>query len=89
MATITNKSSRASLQLTRELHPADALSRTHREREEHHQHQDHPAEPEHDSLTPSQAQELLTRARIRAPFDGEIISPKTIRHSNTIDNVKA
>jgi hypothetical protein len=29
------------------------------------------------------------RARIRAPFDGEIISPKKIRHSNTIDNVKA
>jgi hypothetical protein len=31
----------------------------------------------------------LTRARIRAPFDGEIISPKTTRQSNTIDNVKA
>jgi hypothetical protein len=30
----------------------------------------------------------LTRARIRAPFDGEIISPNA-RHSNTIDNVKA
>jgi hypothetical protein len=29
------------------------------------------------------------RARIRAPFDGEINSPKTTRHSNTIDNVKA
>jgi hypothetical protein len=31
----------------------------------------------------------LTRAQIRAPFDGEIISPKTTRQSNTIDNVKA
>jgi hypothetical protein len=31
----------------------------------------------------------LTRARIRVPFDGEIISPKTTRQSNTIDNVKA
>jgi hypothetical protein len=40
-------------------------------------------------LTPTQAQGLLTRARIRAPFDGEIISLKTKRHSNTIDNVKA
>jgi hypothetical protein len=40
-------------------------------------------------LTPSQARGLLTRARIRAPFDGEIISSKTKRHSNTIDNVKA
>jgi hypothetical protein len=30
----------------------------------------------------------LTRARIRAPFDGKIISPKTTRLSNTIDNVK-
>jgi hypothetical protein len=40
-------------------------------------------------LTPSLAGGLLTRARIRAPFDNEIISPKTTRHSNTIDNVKA
>jgi hypothetical protein len=31
----------------------------------------------------------LTRAQIRAPVDGEIISPKITRHSNTIDNVKA
>jgi hypothetical protein len=31
----------------------------------------------------------LTRARIRAPSDGEITSLKTTRHSNTIDNVKA
>jgi hypothetical protein len=30
----------------------------------------------------------LTRAQIRTPFDGEIISPKT-RLSDTIDNVKA
>jgi hypothetical protein len=29
------------------------------------------------------------RAWIRAPFDGEIISPKIARHSDTIDNVKA
>jgi hypothetical protein len=40
-------------------------------------------------LTPSQARGLLTRARIRAPFDGEITSLETTRHSNTIDNVKA
>jgi hypothetical protein len=31
----------------------------------------------------------VTRDRIRAPFDGEIISPKKTGHSNTIDNVKA
>jgi hypothetical protein len=31
----------------------------------------------------------MTRARIRAPFDDKIISPKTTRHSNTIHNVKA
>jgi hypothetical protein len=29
------------------------------------------------------------RARIRVPFDGEITSLETTRHSNTIDNVKA
>jgi hypothetical protein len=40
-------------------------------------------------LTPSQDRGLLTRAQIRAPFDGEIISPKTTRQSNTIDSVKA
>jgi hypothetical protein len=40
-------------------------------------------------LTPSQARGLLTRARIRTLFDGEIISPKITRQSNTIDNVKA
>jgi multidrug resistance efflux pump len=73
----------------RGLHPVDTLMRTHRELEEHHQHQDRPAEPERDSLTPTQAQGLLTRAQIRAPFDGKIISLKTARHSNTIDNVKA
>jgi multidrug resistance efflux pump len=39
-------------------------------------------------LTPSQARGLQTRAQIRAPFDGEIISLKT-RLSNTIDNVNA
>jgi hypothetical protein len=52
-----------------------------------HQHQDRPPEPEH--VTPTQTRGLLTRARIRAPFDGDIISPKKTRHSNTIDNVKA
>jgi hypothetical protein len=31
----------------------------------------------------------LTRARIKALFDSEIISPKTTRWSNKIDNVKA
>jgi hypothetical protein len=31
----------------------------------------------------------VTRVRIRAPFDGEIISLKTTRHFNTINNVKA
>jgi hypothetical protein len=40
-------------------------------------------------LNPSQARGLLTRARIRAPFDREIIFPKTTRQSNTIDSVKA
>jgi hypothetical protein len=30
----------------------------------------------------------VMRARIKAPFDGEIISPKTTRQSNTIVNVK-
>jgi hypothetical protein len=40
-------------------------------------------------LTPSQARGLLTRAQIRAPFDGEIISPKIARLPDTIDNVKA
>jgi multidrug resistance efflux pump len=39
-------------------------------------------------LTLSQARGLLTRAWIRAPFDGEIISNKT-RFSDAIDNVKA
>jgi hypothetical protein len=50
---------------------------------------DRPTEPERDSLTPPRARGLLTRARIRAPFDGEITSLKTTRHSNTIYNVKA
>jgi hypothetical protein len=30
----------------------------------------------------------VTRARIRALFDGGITTLKTTRHSNTIDNVK-
>jgi hypothetical protein len=45
-------------------------------------------EPVCESLTPSQAQELLTRAQIRHPFDGEIISLE-IESSNTTNNVKA
>jgi hypothetical protein len=53
--------------------------RTHRELEEHLQHQDPPAEPERDSLAPTQAGRLLTRARIRDPFNGKIISLKTTR----------
>jgi hypothetical protein len=40
-------------------------------------------------LESSTAKLVLTRARIRSPFDGDIISPKTIRRSNIIDNVKA
>jgi hypothetical protein len=63
----------------RGLHPVDALSRTHQELEEHHQHQDRTAEPERDSSTPTQDWGLLTRARIRAPFDDKIISLKTAR----------
>jgi multidrug resistance efflux pump len=39
-------------------------------------------------LTPSQARGLLTRAQIRAPFDGEIISLE-MEQSDTTDNVKA
>jgi hypothetical protein len=38
-------------------------------------------------LTPTQAQGLLTRARIRAPFDGDIIS-HGMEPPDTIDNVK-
>jgi hypothetical protein len=57
----------------------DALARTHRELEGHHQHQHRPAELEHNSSTPTQARGLLTRARIRAPFDGKIISLKTAK----------
>jgi multidrug resistance efflux pump len=79
----------------RGLHPADALTRTHREPEEHPQLQDPPTEPERDSLTLTQARGLLTRARIRAPIDGKIISHEmessdTIKNVNAkIDNVKA
>jgi hypothetical protein len=39
-------------------------------------------------LTPSQAWGLLTRAHIRAPFDGEINLLK-VKSSDTIDNEKA
>jgi hypothetical protein len=52
---------------------ADALARTHWELEQHHQDQDPSAEPERDFVTPLQARGLLTRARIRAPFNGKII----------------
>jgi hypothetical protein len=38
------------------------------------QHKAFSTEPERDSSTPSQARGLRTRAQIRAPFDGEIIS---------------
>jgi hypothetical protein len=55
----------------------DVLARTHREPEEHLQLQDPPTEPERDSLTPTQARGLLTRAQIRAPFDDKIIFLKT------------
>jgi hypothetical protein len=50
--------------------------RTHWKDQEQKQHQAFSTEPEGDSLTPYQARGLLTRARIKAPFD-------------TIDNVKA
>jgi hypothetical protein len=53
---------------TRGLHPADALARTHWENQEQNQHQTLSIEPERDSLTPSMARGLLTRARIRAPL---------------------
>jgi hypothetical protein len=66
------------------LHPADALARTHRELEEHHHHQDRPTEPERDSSIPTQAWGLLTRARIRAPFDSKIISLKDGK-TNTLE----
>jgi hypothetical protein len=75
-ATITNKSSRVSLQLTHELGgyiqrmrsraPTENVKNTNNTK-------NHPTEPERDSLTPSQARGLLTRARIRAPFDGKIL----------------
>jgi hypothetical protein len=70
------------------LHQADALARTHWEDQEQKQHQAFPTEPKHDSSTPFQARGLLTRARIRAPFDDKIISLGTDL-SDTIDNVKA
>jgi hypothetical protein len=63
----------------RGLHPANALARTHRELEEHLQHRDPPAEPERDSFAPTEARGLLTRAHIRAPFDGKIIPLKTTK----------
>jgi hypothetical protein len=90
MATITHKSPRASLQLTHELRGYIWRMRScapTENNEEQHQHQAHSTEPEHESPTHPQARGLLTRARIRAPFDGEKISLIT-RKSNTIDNVK-
>jgi hypothetical protein len=79
---IVNPASKSSTpSWARGLHPADALARTNRELEEHHRHQDRPTEPERDSLIPTQARGLLAKARIRAPFDGEIISLKTARPS--------
>jgi hypothetical protein len=91
-ATITNKSSRASLQLTHELEgyirrmrsrtPTENVKSTNNTKI-------HPTEPERDSSTPSQAWGLLTRARIRAPLTAILLPLKTTRHSNTIDNVKA
>jgi hypothetical protein len=61
--------------------------RTHREDQEQNQHPTFPTEPERDSSTPSQARGLLTRARIRGPFDGEITHET--EPFDTIDNVKA
>jgi hypothetical protein len=66
----------------------DALTHTHRENQEQNQHQTLSTEPERDPLTPSQARGVLTRARIGASFDDEIISHET-RFSDTIDNVDA
>jgi hypothetical protein len=71
MATITNKISRASLQPTHELRGYTQRMRSRaptRELGEHLQLQDPATEPERDSLTPTQARWLLTRARIRDPF---------------------
>jgi hypothetical protein len=51
----------------RGLHPADALAHTHRENQEQRQYQTYSTAPVRDSLTPSQARGLLTRAQIRAP----------------------
>jgi hypothetical protein len=48
-----------------------------------------PPHPHHTHKHTIDSPLTLTRSRIRAPFDGEIISPETTRHSNTIDNVKA
>jgi hypothetical protein len=65
------KSSRASLQLT---HGLGGYIRRMRLRaptgkvKSKNQHQAFLTEPERDSLTPSQAQRLLTRARIRTPL---------------------
>jgi hypothetical protein len=73
--------------MARGLHPADALACTHRQHGEEYQCQVYSTEPERDSLTPPQARGLLTRARIRAPFDSEKTS--LTQGNPTIDNVKA
>jgi multidrug resistance efflux pump len=44
-------------------------------------------EPVCESLTRSKARGLLTRAQIRAPFDGDIISLE-MESSDTVDNMK-
>jgi hypothetical protein len=73
-ATITNKSLRASLQLTHKLrgYIRQMRSRAPTEKCEHHQHRDHSAEPERDSLTPSQAWGLLMRARLGPPLTARL-----------------
>jgi hypothetical protein len=52
------------------------------------QHQAFSTEPERESLPPCQPRGLLTRAQIRDPFDGELISLE-MESSDTVDNVKA
>jgi hypothetical protein len=79
MATITHKSSRASLQLTHELGGYIRWMRSRAPTENTKNIINTriiQIESERDSLTPPQAWGLLTRARIRAPFDGEKISIK-------------
>jgi hypothetical protein len=78
MTTITHKSPRVSLQLTHELRGYIRRMRsrapTENSKNTINTH-NRPVEPECDSLTPSLARGLLTRARIRALFEH-----KTIQH---------